>query len=86
MTRCSLRPLVAAAALIALGLTAPALSAAPPTPAAAAPAAVFAKTNYWNEFVEFWTGAVKRQSGVVLLVLGVGVVSLFIITRGKWKK
>ena len=28
----------------------------------------------------------QKQNGVVMGVLGVGAVSLFIITRGKWKK
>ena len=41
---------------------------------------------YWQGFVEFWAGGLKKQSGVVLTALGVGAVSLFIITRGKWQK
>lgn len=49
---------------------------------------VFAVTfkAYWNGFVDFWTGSLKKQSGVVLLAAGVGVASIFIITRGKYKK
>ena len=31
-------------------------------------------------------GVFQKQNGVVLVVLGVGAVALFIITRGKWKK
>jgi hypothetical protein len=54
------------------------------TPAAAAAGPVLG--NYWSEFLDHWAGALKKQNGVVLFALGVGVVSLFIITRGKWKK
>lgn len=51
-------------------------------PSAAAP--VFA--GYWADFVQHWAGSLKQQNGVILFALGVGAVSLFIITRGKWKK
>ena len=53
---------------------------------AAEPDALFARNNYWSGFVEFWTSRVVRQEGVVLVAVGVGIVSLFIITRSKWKK
>lgn len=56
-----------------------------PPLAAAEPNALFAG-NYWSGFVEFWTSRVVRQEGVVLVAVGVGIVSLFIITRSKWKK
>ena len=39
--------------------------------------------SYWNDFVEFWTSSIRKQNSIVLLVLGVGAVALFIITRGK---
>lgn len=42
--------------------------------------------GYWAQFLEFWTGAFRKQNGVVMLALGVGVISVIIITRGKWKK
>ena len=42
--------------------------------------------DYWDGFVEHWSGMLKKQNGVVMFVLGLGAVSLFIITRGKWKK
>jgi hypothetical protein len=42
--------------------------------------------GYWSEFVDHWSGMLKQQNGVVLFALGIGAVSLFIITRGKWKK
>ena len=82
MTRRVLRPLLTAA-LLGLALTIPA-----PVAAAAGPpsSAAFAKTDYWEGFVEFWTGRLAKTDGVVLLALAVGCVSLFIITRGKWKK
>jgi|GEM_PF-2943279 hypothetical protein len=38
--------------------------------------------GYWNDFVDFWTNSIRRQNSIVLLVLGVGAVALFIITRG----
>lgn len=39
--------------------------------------------KYWDNFVDFWAGAFRKQNGIVLLILGVGAVSLFIITRSK---
>jgi len=51
----------------------------------AAPTPVFA-SGYWHGFVKFWTSFVARTDGVVLVALIVGVISLFIITRGKWGK
>lgn len=42
--------------------------------------------GYWSEFVDHWFGMLKQQNGIVLFVLGLGALSLFIITRGKWKK
>ena len=42
--------------------------------------------SYWRGFLDFWGGSLKKQNGIVLAALGVGVISLFIITRGKWKK
>ncbi len=80
MTRHSLSLLVACA-LLGLALTPAPLAAAGP-----GPVAPFAKASYWDGFSDFWTGRLKRTDGVVLLALGVGAVSLFIITRAKWKK
>jgi hypothetical protein len=70
-----------AAALLALLMFAP-----PRATAAPPPAAVFARESYWSGFVDFWTSRIKQQNGIVMVALGVGAVSLFIITRGKWKK
>jgi hypothetical protein len=56
-----------------------------PSPAAASVGnPVFA--GYWSDFVDHWFGYFSKQQGVVLVALGVGAVSLLIITRGKWKK
>jgi hypothetical protein len=57
------------------------------SPAAAAEhnSALFGK--YWEQFLEYWQDAFRKQNGVVLLVLGLGIVALLIITRsGKWNK
>ena len=70
--------------LLAL-LLALAVTVLTPSPAAAsAGGAVFG--GYWQGFIDHWFGYFAKQQGVVLIALGVGVVSLFIITRGKWKK
>lgn len=45
--------------------------------------ALFAASQYWYNFVEFWTDAFQKQNGVVMIVLAAGALSLFIITRGK---
>ena len=42
--------------------------------------------SYWDQFVEHWLGGLKKQNGVVVAALCVGLLSLFIITRGKWRK
>lgn len=39
-----------------------------------------------EEFKEYWVGAFRKQNGIVLFVLGLGAVSVFIITRSKSKK
>jgi hypothetical protein len=78
-TRPILRVLGATAVAVAFLVSSPALSAAEPGP-------LLAKGSYWSGFVEFWTSRVVRQEGVVLIAIGVGIVSLFIITRSKWKK
>jgi len=42
--------------------------------------------GYWSAFIEHWGNYFKKQNGVIMAALGLGAVSLFIITRGKWKK
>ena len=50
------------------------------------PLALFAQSNYWQSFVEFWTRSIKQQNSMVLIVVGLGAVGIFIITRAKGKK
>jgi hypothetical protein len=49
-----------------------------PTPAHA--------STYWYAFKKFWSNFLGDQNGVVMTVLIIGLISLFIITRGKWRK
>ncbi|MBP3953845.1 hypothetical protein J8F10_00835 [Gemmata sp. G18] len=53
-------------------------------PAGASDAPLIA--GYWTEFYDHWTGVLQQQNGVVMAALVFGVVCLFIITRGKWRK
>ncbi len=48
-------------------------------------ASLFAR-SYWGGFIDHWSKAFQNQDSVVLVVLGAGVVGVFIITRAKWKK
>ncbi|MFO0796871.1 MAG: hypothetical protein U0804_05295 [Gemmataceae bacterium] len=69
------RSLLVAAALAASA--GPAAAASPTTP-------LFG--GYASNFLEHWGDFFKKQNGIVMAALGVGAVSLFIITRGKWVK
>ena len=74
---------LAAVAALALALTASPAAASPTaTPVSATPLL----GGYWQEFWDHWTGLLKKQNGVIMAALGVGAVSLIIITRGKWRK
>jgi hypothetical protein len=74
---------IALLALLTLALTcSPALSSQSTTAAPCQP--LYA--SYWDGFVEHWGSKIKKQNGVIMVVLAVGAVSLFIITRGKWNK
>ena len=42
--------------------------------------------RYWAGFVDFWDNQFKKQDSIVMMVIGVGILSVFIITRGKWRK
>lgn len=42
--------------------------------------------GYWSAFAKYWSGFVADADGVIITVLIVGVISLIIITRGKWAK
>lgn len=84
MTRTAAR-VALALTLVGLYLASPALPQAAAADSSTAP--VFADLgSYWSGFVNFWTGAFKKQSGVVLGVIALAIVCLFIITRAKWKK
>jgi hypothetical protein len=68
---------------LALALSAGPASAAPP-PAPPPPAPLFG--SYLSNFLDHWRDVFRKQNGIVMVALGVGAVSLFIITRGKWVK
>jgi len=67
---------LALALLLLLALAGPAAAATGPV--------VFG--SYWQSFLDYWKETMQKQNGVVLGVLGVGVIGIFIITRGKWNK
>jgi hypothetical protein len=50
-----------------------------------APAPAFA-SGYWTGFKRFWMNFITDADGVVVTAIVVGLISLFIITRGKWIK
>ena len=41
---------------------------------------------YWRNFLEYWHRVLVTENGIVMSVLLVGVVAIFILTRGKWRK
>lgn len=51
----------------------------------AAPTPVFANA-YWSGFKKYWLSFIADTDGVVITAIVVGLISLFIITRGKWNK
>jgi DMSO reductase anchor subunit len=74
---------------LTIGLLALALTAATAAPVPAAQPLFAAKSSiqkYWDGFKEYWGGTFKNQSAVTLVVVGTGLIALFIITRGKWRK
>jgi len=73
-------------ALTRAALAAAAVPALAGPAAAAGPAPLFARTGFVTRFLEYWSGLFKQSNGIALIVIGVGIVSLFIITRGKWRK
>jgi hypothetical protein len=42
--------------------------------------------QYWTGFEKFWAEYFGRQNGVVMAAIVIGAISIFIVTRGKWKK
>ena len=43
-------------------------------------------SGYWYGFKRFWTDYIAQTDGAILTAIVVGLISLFIITRGKWAK
>lgn len=43
-------------------------------------------SGYWTSFKKYWSDYVGQQNGIVMTVLVVGVISVFIVTRGRWRK
>ena len=75
---------LAALAVVVLALAASPVAAATPLPDAVPSIPLFA--GYWQEFLDYWVGALKKQNGIIMVALGLAATSLFIITRGKWRK
>lgn len=69
-------------ALAALAL----VCTAPPALAADGVGSAPLLASYWRDFLDHWGGVFKKQNGVVMGAILLGIVCLFIITRGKWKK
>jgi membrane protein YdbS with pleckstrin-like domain len=42
--------------------------------------------GYWTAFTKYWSSFVADADGVIVTVIIVGIISLLIITRGKWAK
>jgi hypothetical protein len=42
--------------------------------------------GYWSGFVSHWEKVFSQQDGIAMAIVAVGIVALFIITRGKWLK
>ena len=42
--------------------------------------------GYWGAFLEHWEKVFHQQNGVAVTITVVGIIALFIITRGKWLK
>jgi len=55
-------------------------------PALASAAERMSNQGYWIGFRDYWFGMVKKQDNMVVVVVLVGLLCIFIITRGKWKK
>jgi hypothetical protein len=55
-------------------------------PAVAADSSATLFGGYWSRFSDHWEVALRQQNTIGMVIIGVGVVALFIITRGKWQK
>ncbi|HEY8505518.1 MAG TPA: hypothetical protein VIL46_13120 [Gemmataceae bacterium] len=83
------RTLAPAAALVcslAVGACAAEAAAPAPGPAPAVLADTTSLKAYWYGFLRYWSKSLVEQDGIILTVVVVMVVSIFIITRGKWRK
>jgi hypothetical protein len=48
---------------------------------------LFAKSGYWDGFVEFWTKSLRETNNIVLFIGLVGALCItVIVTGGRWKK
>jgi hypothetical protein len=54
------------------------------TPAAAAQP--LSMEGFWAGFRKFWSGVFGEAQGVVGIAILTGIIGIFIITRGKWRK
>jgi hypothetical protein len=50
------------------------------------PAGLFGANSYWTGLVDYWQGVFQQQNGIAMGITVVGLIALFIITRGKWLK
>jgi hypothetical protein len=41
---------------------------------------------YWQNFLNYWTHVLVTENGIVSIVLLLGAVGIFIITRGRWRR
>lgn len=70
--------------LVPCALASITLLSAAPRARAAGPGALVA--GYASDFYDHWAGVFKQQNSIVMMALLLGAVSIFIITRGKWRK
>jgi hypothetical protein len=55
-------------------------------PAFASAAERMSNQGYWIGFRDYWFGMVRKQDNMVVVVVLIGLLCIFILTRGKWKK
>jgi hypothetical protein len=42
--------------------------------------------RYWHNFWDYWRHTLLSQNGIVTCTVLFGMLGIFIITRGKWRK
>ena len=42
--------------------------------------------GFWSGFKHYWFSFFGAQNGIVMSVIGLGLLGIFIVTRGKWRK